>query len=731
LEVTNRLGKSITDRPRWQSKLTQLTLIACSLLVLLAKTAEALEDPKSDVPNSVAFVKEDRVTRGNWAKSYGRDGYYMAFKKEPGSDDPNVKITGNTDITWAENTADPRALNLQPSSPDRFAAAWQSSSEVTDPKSVTIDVRVSGNEPRQVALYLLDWNSGNRAQLVEAMDGDKNNVLLDSWLASSYGNGVYLVWNVKGHIRFRITSTTTATAVVSGIFFGDAVKAGAKPPKLELAASVVPAIDRRNRRPVPAFKVDLTPLFAHDTTVHFSDTRKYLQPQSYKVEGFHRSEFNNILLDKGAKIEQLRVKDYSNVKPEDLKAAEEKCKYSLTFDLLETDPVDKGVVYLFFQRTTSVKGVVVSQPPPDAQDELTLTILNAEFRKSAGGDPVMPEQSANIFASKMVTFLSWAQQYLTDDHAKLGLADAKNEIITSGKATTTPAAPAPVYGPPILSPAKKPDDDRRTFKRVTIDLDRTPLGPVFQHGRGSTTFIEGHAIISEYAQDSQSKIEVALGQEFGMSIFHRPTFREQNPEFSQLSKNTDAKKLRPDWRSAVYPDEGLRAFSEIRIVTPQRVFESGSFLFTPIGLAAGFAPFTLRRFPGKLTLQFAPQEEYSFDNRKQFGMPRLFGQASYSVPFPITVPLKGTQPNAIWFEARYKHWYFLENRDTVAGRNLGLPNNESRYELALQLPTSLHLLGKDVKQYVEFKYFLGFNDARGFYTDPSRDHGWSIGIISK
>ena len=38
-------------------------------------------------------------------------------------------------------------------------------------------------------------------------------------LTSSFNGGVYLVWNVSGHVQFRITWNAGANAVVSGLFF--------------------------------------------------------------------------------------------------------------------------------------------------------------------------------------------------------------------------------------------------------------------------------------------------------------------------------------------------------------------------------------------------------------------------------------------------------------------------------------------------------------------------------
>src|SRR5205085_8518424 len=48
------------------------------------------------------------------------------------------------------------------------------------------------------------------------------NVLLDSRTISSFNGGQYLVWNVRGRVKFVVNKVGAKTAVVSGIYFGGA-----------------------------------------------------------------------------------------------------------------------------------------------------------------------------------------------------------------------------------------------------------------------------------------------------------------------------------------------------------------------------------------------------------------------------------------------------------------------------------------------------------------------------
>ena len=43
-------------------------------------------------------------------------------------------------------------------------------------------------------------------------------VLNTQRLASSFNGGVYLVWNVSGHVKLQITRTAGNNAVIGGVF---------------------------------------------------------------------------------------------------------------------------------------------------------------------------------------------------------------------------------------------------------------------------------------------------------------------------------------------------------------------------------------------------------------------------------------------------------------------------------------------------------------------------------
>src|ERR1051325_2676286 len=94
--------------------------------------------------------------------------------------------------TWAASTSDVRALQKSSAS-GRIAATWYSWT------SFSVDINLIDGQAHQIALYFLDWDSGSRAESVAVLDAVTNNVL-DTRSISGFGSGVYLVWNVSGHI---------------------------------------------------------------------------------------------------------------------------------------------------------------------------------------------------------------------------------------------------------------------------------------------------------------------------------------------------------------------------------------------------------------------------------------------------------------------------------------------------------------------------------------------------
>jgi hypothetical protein len=162
---------------------------------------------------SATILAADATTEGTWQGVYGSDGENVIGTAASYPAYAQVSVTGNSSFTWATSTSDIRALQ-QPVGGGRIAATWYSSS------SFTVDVNLTDNQPHQVALYLLDWDSNNsRSERIDVLNA-QTGAVLDSRIVSSFSGGQYLVWSLNGHVQFRFTVLQGVNAVLSGLLFG-------------------------------------------------------------------------------------------------------------------------------------------------------------------------------------------------------------------------------------------------------------------------------------------------------------------------------------------------------------------------------------------------------------------------------------------------------------------------------------------------------------------------------
>ena len=166
----------------------------------------------------MTFVRSDTSTQGNWVSLSGGQGYSVVGGTTNLPSFASVVNSGQSTWTWSASTTDPRApLTSSAADAGRVAAAWYSG----DSLSFTVDVNLTDGVTHLVALYALDWDNAGRTERVDAVD-PANGSVLDSRTVSSFTGGQYLVYNVTGHVQFRITDVAGANAVLSGLFFGGA-----------------------------------------------------------------------------------------------------------------------------------------------------------------------------------------------------------------------------------------------------------------------------------------------------------------------------------------------------------------------------------------------------------------------------------------------------------------------------------------------------------------------------
>jgi len=182
-----------------------------------ASNTASASAPLSQVVNnasstSASFVGTDLLTQGNWKGKYGGDGYAIFGDSTNYPAYAAVTPAGKSDYVWAaQPDTDPRALQRGVAA-GRIAACWYSSS------SFSVDINLTDSASHRVALYLLDWDSGARVTRVDVLDAVTQQVLATQTV-QSYNPGVYLLWNLQGHVVLRFTKVGGANTVLSGLFF--------------------------------------------------------------------------------------------------------------------------------------------------------------------------------------------------------------------------------------------------------------------------------------------------------------------------------------------------------------------------------------------------------------------------------------------------------------------------------------------------------------------------------
>jgi hypothetical protein len=164
------------------------------------------------VASTAVFVKQDSTTQGNWEGVYGTDGYVVIGDLTSNPSYATPVASGEGQAVWPNSPTDIRALQKASNPASRIAGVWYSSS------SFSVDLSVTDGNTHQVALYCLDWDRLGRSETVAITDANGN--VLSSQSVTNFGGGVYLVWNVSGHVKIQVTLTGGVNAVATGLFFG-------------------------------------------------------------------------------------------------------------------------------------------------------------------------------------------------------------------------------------------------------------------------------------------------------------------------------------------------------------------------------------------------------------------------------------------------------------------------------------------------------------------------------
>lgn len=181
---------------------------SCGVMWSDSQTPPMPPDPTKPM-SKVKFVSLNMLNQGQWIETYGQDGGLIASGPKRVPLYASVVVEA-PQYAWSTDTSDLRALQIWTQAL-RIAAAWNH--EI----GFTVEIK-SDALPHRLALYFLDWDMSGRRQRVEILDG-ATGAALDSREISSFGQGVYLVYDFQGSVTVRLTKLAGPNAVCSGIFF--------------------------------------------------------------------------------------------------------------------------------------------------------------------------------------------------------------------------------------------------------------------------------------------------------------------------------------------------------------------------------------------------------------------------------------------------------------------------------------------------------------------------------
>jgi hypothetical protein len=163
------------------------------------------------------FVHQDATTLGNWKGVYGTLGHLIVgLSTNLLMPNTQVSLDNGTALVLRTNTPDANALERTDTEAvtNRFAA-YQ-----LETNALLLTVDLPTGVTNRLAFYLMERGL-TRTERFELLD-PTGTVVLDSRTVSGLSNAVYLVYDVSGPVKARITRLAGDDAVLSAVFLGAA-----------------------------------------------------------------------------------------------------------------------------------------------------------------------------------------------------------------------------------------------------------------------------------------------------------------------------------------------------------------------------------------------------------------------------------------------------------------------------------------------------------------------------
>jgi hypothetical protein len=188
----------------------------------ISVTTQAAPAPAPSGTNVAVFVGNNTSASGSWKGVFGAEGQIAPYSGDfvlPSY--VQINANNNYSVVWQNPSSDPRALQKRTSSA-RFATRWNHNGYID------FFLKFKDTATHRVSFYFCDFDRLGRQQKLEVYD-QVSGKLITSTSIANFENGVYSTWDLKGSIRVRMASLTSASTVLGGIFF-DAPGSGSTPP---------------------------------------------------------------------------------------------------------------------------------------------------------------------------------------------------------------------------------------------------------------------------------------------------------------------------------------------------------------------------------------------------------------------------------------------------------------------------------------------------------------------
>jgi hypothetical protein len=164
---------------------------------------------------TATFIGTDTTTEGSWIGVYGADGYRfpstLTLVSSPPSYVTGWDESGPSQFQWGSGSDIRRLQNPANPTGARYAETWYSGG--------TLDLLFNvGSTTRRVAIYCLDDDGSGRVETLFIQDSGTGTTL-DSQGVSNFQSGKWLVWDVTGNLRLRVTYSSGVNSVVAALMW--------------------------------------------------------------------------------------------------------------------------------------------------------------------------------------------------------------------------------------------------------------------------------------------------------------------------------------------------------------------------------------------------------------------------------------------------------------------------------------------------------------------------------